>query len=312
MLYGIAHSSFLDMSPYMPHFEDYADEVSVVSSDMDHDPLLVTFALLWFPDDDFFERYPNVRVVASIAAGVDSIFACPSIHDGILVCRNRDPEQSSIMSTFAIWNVLNHQRNFPLYRQQQQDKCWNRLPMRAPSDVSVGVLGLGFMGEKIVNDLYTLGFDVAGWRKSSVSLNNPDIKVFSGQSELTEFLRRTEVLICVLPITKDTQGILSKPLFDQLKENAYLIHLGRGGHLIEKDLIEALDEGTLKGASLDVFDEEPLPQKSVFWDHPNILVTPHDASDVRPEAAVLNLIEEVRRFSAGDTPKNKVEAAIGY
>ncbi|GAA0413136.1 glyoxylate/hydroxypyruvate reductase A [Cocleimonas flava] len=312
MLYGIAHSSFLDMSPYMPHFENYADEVTVVTDDIAHDPLLVTFALLWFPDDDFFERYPNVRVVASIAAGVDSIFACPSIHDDVLVCRNRDPEQSSIMSTFAIWNVINHQRNFPLYRQQQLEKCWNRLPMRAPSDVSVGVLGLGFLGEKIVNDLYTLGFDVAGWRKSNTPLNNPEIKVFSGDSALSDFLQRTEVLICVLPLTSDTQGILSKTLFDQLKTNAYLIHLGRGGHLIEQDLLDALDDNTLQGASLDVFEVEPLPQQHAFWEHPSILITPHDASDVRPEAAVLNLIEEVRRYSTGDTPKNKVEASIGY
>lgn len=312
MLYGIAHSNYLDMSPYIPHFEEYADEVSVVTSDMEHDPLKVTFALLWFPDDDFFTRYPNVKVVASIAAGVDSIFACPSLHDGVLVCRNRDPEQSSIMSTFAIWNVINHQRNFPRYRQQQLDKCWQRQPMRAPIEVSVGVLGLGFMGEKIVNDLHTLGFDVAGWRKSPVGINNPDIAVFSGQSGLSDFLKRTEVLICVLPLTKDTQGILCKDLFDQLKDNAYLIHLGRGGHLIEKDLLEALDDNTLQGASLDVFEVEPLPQTSVLWSHPKVLVTPHDASDVRPEAAVLNLVEEVRRHAAGETPKNKVEAAIGY
>ena len=312
MLYGIAHSSFLDMLPYLPHFDVYAEEVTVVTSDMEHDPAQITFALLWFPDDDFFERYPNVRVAASIAAGVDSLLACPSLHDDVLVCRNRDSEQASIMSTFAIWHVINHQRNFPLYRQQQQEKCWLRQPMRAPSDVSVGVLGLGFMGEKMVNDLYQLGFDVAGWRKSKTQLENINIPVFSGTNQLGDFVKRTEVLICVLPLTSDTRGILNKALFDQLKPNAYLIHLGRGGHLQAEDLLNSINEGKLQGASLDVFDEEPLPKNNVFWTHPNIIVTPHTASDVRPEAAVLNMVEEVRRYSAGEMPKNKVEAAIGY
>jgi len=312
MLYGIAHSSYLDMLPYIEHFENYSDEVTVITSDMEYDASLITFALLWFPEDDFFQRYPNVRVVASIAAGVDSILSCPSLHEDVLVCRNRDPEQASIMSTFAIWHVINHQRNFSLYQQQQHEKCWSRQSMRAPSDVSVGILGLGFMGEKMINDLYTLGFDVAGWRKSQTLLKNTNIKVFSGEEQLSDFLKRTEVLICVLPLTRDTQGILNKNLFDQLKSNAYLIHLGRGGHLHEKDLLEALSVGKLKGASLDVFDEEPLPKNNAFWVHPNIIVTPHIASDIRPEAAVLNMVEEVRRYSAGEAPNNKVEAAIGY
>lgn len=312
MLYGIAHSRSVDMSAYLTEFEHYADEVSVVSSESEHNTALITFALLWFPEDDFFEHYPNVRVVASIAAGVDSILACPSLRDDVIVCRNRDPEQASIMSTFAIWHVINHQRHFAQYRQQQAVKTWQRLPMRAPSDISIGVLGLGFMGEKMINDLSVLGFDVAGWRKSDALLENTNIPVFSGESQLSAFLQRTEVLICVLPLTQETQGILSADLFAQLKPNAYLIHLGRGGHLIQQDLLDALNKGTLIGASLDVFDQEPLPESSKLWQHPQIIVTPHDASDVRPKAAVLNLIEEVRRFTQGSTPINKVEASIGY
>ncbi|MDO6563186.1 glyoxylate/hydroxypyruvate reductase A [Amphritea sp. 1_MG-2023] len=300
------------MAPYLTEFDRYADEVSVVTCDQAHDASLVTFALLWYPEDDFFDRYPNVRVVASIAAGVDSILACPSIRDDVIVCRNRDAEQASIMSTFAIWNVINHQRCFAQYRQQQEEQVWQRLPMRAPSEVNVGVLGLGFMGEKMVNDLYTLGFDVAGWRKSDKRLDNSEITVFSGDAQLASFLQRTEVLICVLPLTPQTQGILSAELFAQLKPNAYLIQLGRGGHLITDDLLRALDDGSLTGASLDVFDEEPLPSNSPFWQHPRILVTPHDASDVRPQAAVENLVEEVRRFSMGEMPNNKVEPARGY
>jgi len=312
MLYGVVHSSYLDMSCYITEFERYADEVSVVTVDQVHDPLQVTFAMLWFPDDDFFEHYPNVRIVASIAAGVDSILACPSLPDSVVVCRNRDSEQAAIMSTFAIWNVINHQRNFSQYRKQQEEKVWQRLSKRAPNEVSVGVLGLGFMGEKIANDLHALGFDVAGWRKSNTKLANKCIDVFSGENQFSGFLHRTEVLICVLPLTPQTQGILSSDLFSQLKDNAYLIHLGRGGHLIEEDLLTALDSGSVAGASLDVFAEEPLSTNNLFWDHPQVLVTPHDASDVRPQAAVLNLLEEIRRFSIGETPKNRVTHTQGY
>ncbi|MGR0278420.1 2-hydroxyacid dehydrogenase [Marinomonas dokdonensis] len=312
MLYGIAHSSYLDMSTYVACFDQYSDEMTLVSSDQVEDPLAITFALLWFPEDDFFERYPNVRIVASIAAGVDSILACPSLHEGVMVCRNRDPQQAAIMSTFAIWNVINHQRNFAQYRHQQAQKIWQRLPMRAPEEISVGVLGLGFMGEKMAIDLHNLGFDVAGWRKSSAQISDYDIEVFSGEKQLTDFLQRTEVLICVLPLTEQTQGILSAQLFSQLKENAYLIHLGRGGHLVSQDLLVALEEGALAGASIDVFDQEPLPQDSPLWQHPKILVTPHDASDVRPQAAVMNLVQEVRRLNKGEMPNNIVAATQGY
>ncbi|SIT04758.1 2-hydroxyacid dehydrogenase [Neptunomonas antarctica] len=312
MLYGIVHSSQLDMNVYLKCFEDYADEVTVVTEDMPHDPSKITFALLWHPNIDFFERYPNVRLVASIAAGVDNIFACQSIDARVQVCRNRDPEQASIMSTFALWHIINHQRNFPLYLQQQRESRWQSLPMRAPSEVNIGVLGLGFLGEHIANDCQRLGFSVAGWRKHKKDIKNPNVPVYHGANQLSAFLCRTEVLICVLPLTEETRGILNRALFEQLKPNAYLIHIGRGGQLDAKDLLEALDEGFLCGASVDVFEEEPLPQTSPFWKHPNIIVTPHDASDVRPVAAVFNLIEEVRRFSAGIPLMNSIQSNIGY
>lgn len=312
MLYGIVHSTQVDMGLYLKYFDDYNDEVTVVTEDMPHDPLKITFALLWKPDDDFFNRYPNVRLVASVAAGVDNIFSCKSISDKVKVCRNRDPEQASIMSTFSLWHIINHQRNFMLYIKQQQEILWNKLPMRAPSEVNVGVLGLGFLGEHISNDCQRLGFNVAGWRKHDRKIKNPNVKIYYGKEQLHEFLDRTEVLICVLPLTKDTHGILNKSLFDKLKENSYLIHLGRGGQLCINDLFEALDEGTLSGASIDVFDEEPLPKNSLLWTHPKIIITPHDASDVRPAVAVFNLIEEVRRFTSGVPLVNNIEFNIGY
>jgi glyoxylate/hydroxypyruvate reductase A len=312
MRYGVLHSSVLDLSSYEPCFEPFKDEVSVCSTLQVDNPNDITFALLWFPDDDFFIRFPNVTVVASIASGVDSILACPSLHPGVKVCRNRDPEQASIMSTFALWHVINHQRNFPLYRDNQKQKKWQRLPMIAPSEINVGVLGLGFLGERIANDLSYLGFNVSGWRKSHQNVPNEKISVFSGSDQLGHFLSQTEILICILPLTSETQGILNQSLFSQLKPNAYLVHLARGEHLVEKDLLDALDNGQLSGASIDVFEQEPLPKTSALWEHDKLIITPHDASDVRPNVAVSNLLEELRRHLQGMPLKNEILTSTGY
>ncbi|WP_417584179.1 2-hydroxyacid dehydrogenase [Nitrincola sp.] len=300
------------MTPYLSHFQPYAGELSVFTQAMPHDPEKISFALLWQPDPDFFERYPNVHLVASIAAGVDNILACPSRPADLLVCRNRDPEQAAIMSTFAIWHLIGHQRNFMTYLEQQRRHQWLRQPMRAPSEVNVGVLGLGFMGERIARDCYALGFNVAGWRKQEKSTACSGVQVFHGEKQLQGFLQRTEVLICVLPLTHETQGILNAWLFQQLLPNAYLIHIGRGAHLNTEDLFNALEQGTLTGASIDVFTDEPLPANSPFWDHPNIIVTPHDASDVRPATAVNNLVDELRCYLQQQPLKNIVQPAIGY
>lgn len=309
---GIIQVKHVSPAAYVESFNRYSHAFSVVTADMPHDPEQITFALLWHPDDDFFERYPNVKLVASIAAGVDNILSCPSLPANVIVCRNRDPEQASIMSTFAIWHIIGHQRRFDRYREQKNQHLWKRHPMRAPTDINVGVLGLGFMGEKIAHDCHALGFNVAGWRKSLKKLHNPEIPVFSGNGQLDDFLRRTEVLICVLPLTAETRGILNRKTFSKLNRGGYLIHIGRGDHLLVEDLFAALEEGQLRGAALDVFSTEPLPADNPIWDHPNIFVTPHDASDVRPSAAVDNLVEEVKRLARGATPANQVLKEIGY
>ncbi|TCK04764.1 2-hydroxyacid dehydrogenase [Marinobacterium mangrovicola] len=312
MQQGILQVKGVDPAPYLESFNRYSDELSLLTSDMPHDPEQITFALLWYPDDDIFDRYPNVKLVASIAAGVDNILACPSLRDDVIVCRNRDPEQASIMSTFALWHIIGHQRNFERYREQQAQHIWKRHPMRAPADINVGILGLGFMGEKIADDCHALGFNVAGWRKSFKTLTNEEIPVFAGTEQLDSFLQRTEVLICVLPLTDETRGILNRDTFSKLQRGGYLVHIGRGDHLVPEDLFAALEDGQLAGAALDVFTPEPLPADSPIWDHPKIFVTPHDASDVRPSAAAANLAEEVERFVRGEAPANQVLKEIGY
>ena len=312
MQYGIVHSRRLDMAPYLECFAPHAQEVRVVTEEMHHDPSRISFALLWEPDDDFFERYPNVRLAASTGAGVDNILACPSITPEVAVCRNRDPEQAAMMSTFALWHLLSHQRGFMTYLAQQRRQEWRSQPARAPGDIPVGVLGMGFMGERIARDCHALGFRVAGWRRRAQPSATPGVEVFAGQEQLQAFLNRTEVLINVLPLTEETRGILNRTLFEQLRPGAYLIQLGRGSHLKEEDLWRALECGQLAGASLDVFDQEPLPAESPLWRDPRIIVTPHDASDVRPSAAVDNLLAELRRLRAGEPLQNEVLPGVGY
>jgi glyoxylate/hydroxypyruvate reductase A len=305
-------SSRLDLRGYLgAEFARIADRIEIVdhrSSGSDAD---IPLAIAWHPPDDAFERYPNLQAVCSIGAGVDNIIACPSLRPDIAVVRIVDPQQAQMMSGFVIWHVIWHQRRFKTYLDQQRDGIWQRLSQRTAQDVPVAILGYGEIGQKVAADLASLGFPVMVWSRTAKPTPS-SIRGFHGRPGLDAMLGKTEVLVNLLPLTQETQSILNRELFARMRRGGYLVQVGRGEHLVDHDLLAALDSGQLDGAALDVFAAEPLAPQHPFWRHPKIVVTPHDASEVRLEAVAATLVATADAISTGQRPPYAIDRQRGY
>ena len=271
----------------------------------------ISLALAWHPPDDAFARYPNLQAVCSIAAGVDNIIACPSLPPDVDVIRVVDPGQAQLMSGFIVWNVIGHQRGFAGFREQQRNKIWQRREQRRAQEVPVGILGNGAIGQQVARDLAYLGFPVISWSRTAKP-TPAEVRGFHGPGGLSAMLGETEVLVNLLPLTSETRGILNAATFGRMRRGGYLIQVGRGEHLVEDDLLAALASGQLTGAALDVFATEPLPQDHVFWHHPKIAVTPHDASDVSISAVATTLAATADAIRTGQRPPHAIDRARGY
>ena len=304
-------SKSLDLRGYFgAEFARIAERIEVVDhrgrSDAD-----VRLAVAWHPPDDAFAHYPNLSAVCSIGAGVDNIVRCPSLRPGIDVVRVVDPAQAQMMSGFVAWHAMGHQRRFASDLEQQRERIWRRLSQRSAQNVPVGILGYGEIGQKVAADLAMLGFPVMVWSRTA-KLTSPSIKGFHGPSGLAAMLSETEVLVNLLPLTDETRGILNTTLFGRMRRGGYLIQVGRGEHLVEDDLLSALESGQLAGAALDVFGIEPLPAAHPFWRHPKIIVTPHDACEVRLEAVAETLLATADAIKAGRRPPFAIDRERGY
>jgi len=284
------------------------DVVDHTSAGIDAD---VRMALAWHPPADAFERYPNLQAVSSMGAGVDSILTCPSLRPGIDVVRVVDPEQARMMAGFVAWHVIGHQRGFAVYQAQQREQVWRTIRQRDASRVPVGILGFGAMGQCVGAHLAALGFPVMAWSRSAKPAA-ASIRTFHGDVGLAAMLRETEVLVNLLPLTQETVGILDARLFASLRRGSYLVQVGRGEHMVEADLLPALESGQLAGAALDVFNTEPLPAEHPFWRHPNIVVTPHDACDASPSAVADTLLAVAEALQTGKRPPNTADRERGY
>lgn len=267
-------------------------------------PEKVQFAVVWRHPPHSLSQFPNLKTVSSLGAGVDHILSDETLPNELRICRVVDENLSNQMKRYMLTAVLNYQLNtFPYYRQKQEGK-WRPLVKKSPSDFTVGVMGLGKIGLPTAEYLAAFGYDVAGW---SNSLKETDaVRTFTGAEALDSFLEITNVLICLLPLTPQTKGILELELFKKLKQPSYLINAGRGAHLVEEDLIYALDKVLLEGAQLDVFSEEPLPEKHHFWNREKIVITPHVSAETDPKAVASQIVENYKRTLSGLPLKNEV------
>ncbi len=269
----------------------------------------IEFALVWSPLPGELKRFANLRCIASMGAGVDHILRDPELPD-LPVTRVVDPSMAQAMSEYIVMAVLNHCRYAATYFRQQREQGWKIHIPRLAGRTKVGIMGLGQLGTHAANRLAALGFKVAGWRRSPGAVEG--IETFCGQDGLDPFLGETDVLVCLLPLTTETRDILNARLFGLLRPGAFVINVARGDHLVEADLVAAIDGGHLSGACLDVFRTEPLPAGHPFWDHPAIIVTPHTASITNPSVVAAQIYENYRRVLAGQAPLHRIDRRRGY
>ncbi|WP_233176997.1 glyoxylate/hydroxypyruvate reductase A [Ralstonia sp. ASV6] len=266
-------------------------------------------AVCWNPPEGAIAAMPRVRLVHSIAAGVDNILVDPTL-PAVPLCRVVDPQHARGMAEFVTWGVLHFHRQLDRVLANQRSATWLRPEQQHPSACTVGVMGLGEIGAHVAGELHRLGFNVRGWARQSRDL--PGIGVYCGAAGLPMFLEGIDILICLLPLTDATRGLLNAGTFARLKPGAKLIHVGRGEHLAAADLLEALHSGHLGGAIVDVFPNEPLPADDPFWRAPNLIVTPHMASVASSDTIGLQVAQNVRRLMKGEALANVVDVARGY
>lgn len=273
------------------------------------DAAQVRFIAAWEPPPDLATAFPNLEVLFSSGAGVDQ-FDLAALPPTLPLVRMVEPGIIHGMVEYVSHAVLDLHRDRPQYRRQQQAGRWQPLPVRPAHQRRVGVLGLGSLGQAVLARLVDFGFDCAGWSRSAREL--PGVQCHAGPDGLARFLARTEILVCLLPLTAATRGMLNAELFAQLPRGAQLVHVGRGSQLVQADLLAALDSGQLAEAMLDVTDPEPLPADHALWRHPHVQLTPHIASMTQPQSAAEVVIANLRRWQAGETMTGLVDRIKGY
>ena len=256
----------------------------------------VTFAVSWNHPEKVLPNYPNLKVISSLGAGVDHILKDSTLPESITITRVMIPSLKEQMAEYVLNAVQNYRFNTSKYVDQKREGFWSTHVAIPKSDCVVGVMGLGEMGLAACELLNSNGYQVKGWSRSMKEIDG--VETFS-DNELDEFLSKTNILVCLLPLTKETDGVLDLDLFKKLKKPAYLINVARGSHLIEEDLIYGLDTGVLEGATLDVFEEEPLPANHLFWNRTKIMITPHIASITDPKEAAKIIVENYKRSLSG-------------
>ena len=278
------------------------------------DPAAVRYAAVWKPTPGALANFPNLAVIFNLGAGVDALMADTSLPD-VPVVRVADEDLTGRMTEYVVLHVLMHHRQQRYLDACQRDRLWHPKMQPAAGSVRVGVMGLGVLGSDAAQALRRLGFDVAGWSRSRKAL--PGIASYAGDADLPAFLARTDILVCLLPLTPATRGILNRRTFAQLARNNHLggpvvINAGRGGLQNEADLLAALDDGTLAAASLDVFVHEPLPADSPFWAHPKVTMSPHNAADTDPDAISVYVAEQIACHERGEPLRTVVDRRLGY
>jgi glyoxylate/hydroxypyruvate reductase A len=278
------------------------------------DPAKVHYAAVWKPSPGELAGFRNLRVIFNLGAGVDALMADKTL-PAVPLVRVSVADLTDRMAEYVVLHVLMHHRQELYLRESQRVRRWAPKYQWPANAISVGIMGLGTLGANAAEVLTRIGFRVAGWSRSEKQIES--VECFHGDAGLGAFLRRTDILVCLLPLTEETRQVLNRGVFAKLNRTSpmgapVLINAGRGGLQNEVDILACLDDGTLGAASLDVFSQEPLPAESPFWTHPKVVLTPHNAADTDPDEISKYVARQIERFEAGGKLENVVDRGRGY
>ncbi|MDX1711423.1 MAG: glyoxylate/hydroxypyruvate reductase A [Rhodovibrionaceae bacterium] len=297
--------------------EDWREAIHALDPDIEFraypdigEPDDIEAALIWKPPEGLLKSFANLKAIFSLGAGVDHLLGDPELPEDVPVVRMVDPALTAGMTEWVTLMVLRHHRELPRYERQERERLWQEHMPKPPWRRRVGILGLGELGADAARALAQLRLDVMGWSRSPKDIEG--IACYHGDSGLDDMLAISEILVCLLPLTPQTEGILNARLFAKLPKGAYVVNVGRGRHLVDDDLLQALDSGHLSGAALDVFRKEPLPADHPFWTHPGVFVSPHIASLTMPETAARQVVDNMHRLRRGEPLTNVVDLSRGY
>jgi glyoxylate/hydroxypyruvate reductase A len=291
-------------------FRKAAPDVALVHDQPTRDLSGIRYCMTWKPLAGVYARMPDLKALFVLGAGVERFLADTAIPPQVEIVKMAEPGLTQAMEHYVLWQVVELHRGFRELATAQREARWIDQGYPAPWDRKVGVMGLGTLGEAVARRLKSFGFETRGWSRSAKTIEG--VTVYSGTDRIAAFLEGLEILVCLLPLTAETQGILNADLFRHLAPGAGLINVGRGAQLNEADLLAALDSGQLGRASLDVFHTEPLPETHPFWRHPRIFMTPHLASDVDPESAAVAIKRQIDRYEAGQGLEHVADRSRGY
>ncbi|MBN9061026.1 MAG: glyoxylate/hydroxypyruvate reductase A [Rhizobiales bacterium 65-9] len=304
-----------DPAPWAERFRKLMPDRRVVTLGEPYDGADIRYVASWKHPPRSLANLPHLKALLSLGAGVDHLFSDPALPDAPIV-RIVDPDLTARMSEYVVLHCLLHLRQQRRYDHQQRNRQWvdDRL-QPAARDMRVGILGMGELGQDAARKLALMGFQVAGWSRSSK--RSTDAEMFCGADELDLFLQRTDILVALLPLTRDTRGFINATLLRKLAHDGpfggpYLINAGRGGLQVESDILACLNDGTLLGAALDVFEQEPLPPSSPLWPHPAVTITPHNAAMSDPETIGKQVVAQIQDFESGAPLRNIVDRDRQY
>jgi len=307
------HPTF-DNAYWLSHLQHHLPEANIrIWQPGDSDP--ADYALVWHPPVEMLAGRESLKAIFALGAGVDSILSRLKTHPDLLprnvpLYRLEDTGMARQMQEYAVSQVLHWFRRFDDYQLQKQQAQWQPLDDYQPDQFTIGIMGAGVLGHNVAQSLQAWGFPVRCWSRSRKSW--PGVESFAGPDELPAFLHGTRVLINLLPSTPETENIINRNLLEQLADDAYLLNLARGVHLVDEDLLAALESGTLKGAMLDVFRREPLPPESDLWRHPRVAITPHIAAVTRPLEAIAYIAKTIGALERNEPTTGQVDLTRGY
>ncbi|WP_233236113.1 glyoxylate/hydroxypyruvate reductase A [Bordetella sp. LUAb4] len=306
----VFHSEFDDYATWRDALHAQLPRLDIRHASEIGDPAEVRYALAWKPPAGFFDRMVNLRLIINLGAGVDSLVGRQDLPAGIPITRITDPNMARMMAGYVLFATLRYARDIPSFEQAQKKGVWAYRHPRSPEDIRVAVLGLGELGAYAAQELRRQGLTVLGWSRSPRRIEG--IQCRSGMDTLDTVLSQADIVVLMLPLTPQTRGLMSRARLQRLPRGAALINVARGALVDQAAMTELLGSGHLGGATLDVFEREPLPADDPLWRMENVLITPHLASVAIPSSAAKQIAENIARVDQGQAPLNVIDPARGY